>query len=449
LRHASLLSRSPNERVVSVHRLVQEIVRELLDEESQRYWADLAIRLVGAAFPSTDYLTTWARCQRYLPHALACVEAIDRWHLNSPEAIQLLTRTAAYLREQAQEERAKVLATLVTRLQSHSSAHADSDAMTEFFTFMRIAYYQGSYHAKSAFIQEQMMALHQRLGPDHPDLIYLRVGQAFLLQMEGKYLRAEELYREALTMKNVSLLYQRLSLSIEAQEERLPHVGFVLSMLGQLYTTLGKYEQAETCFQQAGSIWEQHSRLPPHLFKGAYLHGLAHLHILQGQNEPARDLLQQERLLLTEILGTDHPIGADNQNGFAQLELARGEVALAEQHLQQARGMFERSTGLEHPFAVQTFHLWAQLRLKQRNLEQAEACCRQAMQISDRTQGPDHLMTGRCLKTLVDILHFRAQSLEAALLSRRALAIVQNALGASHPEYAATRSWYEARAGDQ
>ena len=427
-----------------MHRLVQAVLQDHMEEQTQRVWAERATGIVSEMFPDVELLHTWSQCQRYLPHARVCIGFIDRWHLTSHQALRLLMRTSGYLREQAQEAQADILAGLVVALQSHSLEASSPDLITDFFSFMRHAYYQGKYHEAGELIREKVARLEQTLGADHPDRIYLLIGQAFFFQIEGKYIQAEVLYQQALTIENVTFLYQRLALS---EEERvggvgLPHIGFVLSLLGQLSTALGNYQQAETFFEQSGSIWDQYTTLKPHLFKGPYLHGFALLSLIKSQHEKARDLLRQEQTLLAEILGEDHPIRADNTNALAQLALSEGEYALAEVLLRHAQGLFEKTTGWNHPFAARTFHIWAKLSVVQDDIGQAECHCQKALQISEQICGGNHPDTAMIMKTLADIYRLQRRWAEAELLYQRVLIIFEEAWGTIHPENATTLESY-------
>jgi tetratricopeptide (TPR) repeat protein/transcriptional regulator with XRE-family HTH domain len=438
LRHFSLLHRHAEARTLSMHRLVQTVLRDQMDEQTQRIWAERVIGIVSELFPDVELLHTWSQCQRYLSHAQVCIHFIDRWHLASPQAVQLLLRTSAYLREQAQESQADLLTERVAAIRQHSVEHSAPDMVEDFFSFMRHAYYQGKYHEAGEVIREKVARLEQTLEPDHPDRIYLLIGQAFFFQIEGKYTQAAALYQQALTIENVALLYQRLALSENESMEGggLPHIGFVLSLLGQLYTSLGDYQQAEIFFEQSGAIWGQYTTLNPHLFKGPYLHGFALLALIKCQYEKARDLLQQEQTLLAEILGEDHPIRADAINALALLALSEGEYAPAEALLRQAKEMFEKTTGLKHPFAARTFHIWAKLKMVQEDMGQAEYYCQKALQISEHLCGRNHPDTAIILKMLAEIYHMQRRWAEAERLYQRVLPIFEEAWGTTHPENA-------------
>src|SRR5207249_1069130 len=71
LHRYSLIERS--NPTLSLHRLVQEVIQEVLSEEEQQQWMAHAVFLVNAAFPSGER-ETWLLCEFLLPHALMCAK---------------------------------------------------------------------------------------------------------------------------------------------------------------------------------------------------------------------------------------------------------------------------------------------------------------------------------------------------------------------------------------
>ena len=60
------------ESAISVHKLVQTVVRENLEEKAKKQWAETALQLVAAAFPFDENdPKTWPDSERLLPHVLA------------------------------------------------------------------------------------------------------------------------------------------------------------------------------------------------------------------------------------------------------------------------------------------------------------------------------------------------------------------------------------------
>ena len=70
LRRYSLIDASGES--ISVHRLVQAVVRDRLGEDDEKRWTEIAVRLLSVAFPfKSDDVRTWHLCSYLLPHALA------------------------------------------------------------------------------------------------------------------------------------------------------------------------------------------------------------------------------------------------------------------------------------------------------------------------------------------------------------------------------------------
>jgi len=92
----SLIRRIPEVKSLSIHRLVQAVLRDGMSRDTQRLWAERAVRAVNRAFPDVE-LQTWERCQRCLPHAYICATYIEEYALAFPEAARLFNEAASYL----------------------------------------------------------------------------------------------------------------------------------------------------------------------------------------------------------------------------------------------------------------------------------------------------------------------------------------------------------------
>jgi NB-ARC domain len=103
----SLVRRNPD-HTLTVHRLVQAVLKHGMNKSTQRRWAERAVRAVNLAFPEVEY-ENWLACQSYIPHVLACAALIEEWEMALPEAAQLLNNAGYYLKESAQYEQAEPL----------------------------------------------------------------------------------------------------------------------------------------------------------------------------------------------------------------------------------------------------------------------------------------------------------------------------------------------------
>ena len=104
----SLVHKDVAARTYDVHRLVQAVMRETMDKDTQRLWAERVVKAVNLAFPFVD-LSTWPLCERLLPHAQVCAELITRWGFEIKEAARLLNQAGYYLHERARYTEAEPL----------------------------------------------------------------------------------------------------------------------------------------------------------------------------------------------------------------------------------------------------------------------------------------------------------------------------------------------------
>jgi hypothetical protein len=95
----SLVKRLAEDRLLSIHRLVQQ---ERLSAEEQRQWAERLVRAVHVVFPrEPQEVASWQACLRYLDQVQACDTLIREQRLLLPEAAELLDRAGTYLSERA------------------------------------------------------------------------------------------------------------------------------------------------------------------------------------------------------------------------------------------------------------------------------------------------------------------------------------------------------------
>src|SRR6266568_9028453 len=85
----SLIKRDAEQKLLGLHRLVQVVLKDAMSEEVQREWAERAVRAVNRTFPEGEF-ENWDQCRRMLTHAQTCEDLITQWHMELPEASNLL-----------------------------------------------------------------------------------------------------------------------------------------------------------------------------------------------------------------------------------------------------------------------------------------------------------------------------------------------------------------------
>ncbi|GHO82976.1 FxSxx-COOH system tetratricopeptide repeat protein [Dictyobacter formicarum] len=335
LRTYSLVRRDPRERTLSVHRLVQAVLQDELEEEEQRIWAERAMLAINAAFPDAKH-RTWPQCERLLRQAITGTQIIQQYQIATWKASRLLYKVASYLQDRARYREAEPLYQRALGILEPSLGTGHPDVGYPLHNLANIYLEQGKYAEAEPLYQRALHIWEQSLGAEHPDVGYPPHNLAELYREQGKYAEAEPLYQRALHIWEQSLGAEH------------PQVASSLNGLAELYRKQGKYAEAEPLYQRALGILEQ-SLGAEHPDVGYPLHNLAELYREQGKYAEAEPLYQRALSILEQSLGAEHPDVAFPFNGLAELYREQGKYTEAEPLYQRALSILEQSLGLEHP----------------------------------------------------------------------------------------------------
>lgn len=251
LRRFSFIFRNAEMKTVSMHRLVQEVVKERMDTALQQRWAEQLVKVVNRVFPEVTF-SSWQLCQRYLPHALTCATLIERWNIVNLDAARLLERTGLYLLEQAQYQLLHVLPlykqeipeTTVKNLRLwhilalYSYAYPDRplDAERIVKDLSLLSHQQNNYVLTEPVLLRSLSIYEQIVGPVHTELAECLSTLANLYESQGKLEQAESLYTRALQIFETCHTESSIC--------------NVLRNMTWLALAQGKYEQAEKLYQR-------------------------------------------------------------------------------------------------------------------------------------------------------------------------------------------------------
>ena len=349
VRACLLVGRDPKEKTLSLHRLVQAVLQDAMEEGERRCWAERAVLAVNAAFPEAKH-STWEQGERLLPQALAATQGIERYQISGEEAGRLLYETAFYLYERAR------------------------------------------YAVAGPLFLQALQIREKHLGAEHPDVATSLDGLANLYRDQGKYSEAEPLYLRALQIRERVL------------EPLHPNVADSLCHLANLYCDQGKYPEAEPLYHRSLHIRER--CLGTEHPKTAYsLNDLANLYRGQGKYTEAESLYNRALQMRERLLGPRHPRVGTSLNGLASLYRDQGRYTEAEPIFQNARDICENALGLLHPETAEIMHDLGGLREAQGNSEKARTCYAQALTIREQMLGPRHPKTIETRTRLIALLH--------------------------------------------
>ena len=200
----SLIRRNIAEKTLSIQRLVQAVLKDTMDEQSQQLWAERTVLTVNKACPAVKF-ETWQQWERYLLHAQACADLVGQRDLVLPEAALLLNNTGYYLYERARYSEAEPLLVRALQIRERLLGLLHPDTATSFHNLALLYHNQGKYAQAEPLYVRALAIREQQLGADHPDTAQSLNNLALLYQSQGKYEQAKPLYQRAFVIYEKAL----------------------------------------------------------------------------------------------------------------------------------------------------------------------------------------------------------------------------------------------------
>ena len=470
LRRYSLVKRGHEARLINLHRLVQVVLKDSLDQETQRQWAERVVRAVNAAFPEVAF-ATWSRCEGCLPHAQACAALIDEHRFTFPEAARLLDQAGWYLRERGLYRRAEPLLHQALAIREQKLGPIHPDVAQSLHHLAVIFYEHGKYKQAEPLFQRALVMCEKTFGPDHLQAAAILNDLAWLYAEQSRLAQAEPLIQRALTIRERALgprhrdvgeslndlagfyflqgkfeqaepLYHHvLAIFEQTIGPEHPDTAHTINNLANNYNTLGKYEQAEPLYHRALAIREQQLG-SEHPNTGVTLCDLARCYTLQGKYEQAEPLFHRALEVFEKAFNPEHPNIAFTLNYLAELYQAQGKYEQAEPPNQRALAICEQALGPDHPRTATILNNLAHLYFLQGKYEQAEPLYQRALTIREHKLESTHIFVAQSLHHLAELYQAQGKYEQAEPLFQRALAIREQMLGPEHPDTIKVRGHY-------
>jgi tetratricopeptide (TPR) repeat protein len=464
LRAYSLIDRDVHTKALTMHRLVQVVLRNSLSLENQKLWMQRAIAVVNIAFLNVEF-AMWPKCERRLPHALRCVQWIEYKENHSLESAHLLDQTGVYLtaRSRLKEAEQVLQKALLIR-----EIHLDSDHLDIATSLHNLAifYEEQDKYTEAELVCQRALAIREKhLGADHPDTAKSLNTLAHLYEKQSKYEEAKVLTQRALaicekhlgtdhpetanSLHNLALIYRKLGRYVEAKQlgqraltirkeqlgDKHPDTTNSLSNQGLIYERLGKYIEAEALFLQNLAIREEQLGAR-HLWTGISLSNLALIYERLGKYDEAEPLGQQALAICEEHLGEKALWTALSLNDLARLYTRQGKYKEAEPLFQRALAIREEQLGVENTWTALSLNDLARLYTRQGKYKEAEPLFQRALAIREKQLGSNHPETATSLNDLGSLYHTQGKNEQAVLLLQHSLDIRERALGPEHPDTA-------------
>jgi len=339
LRRYSLIS-PPVGGVVSVHRLVQAIVRWRLGLQALAGWDGAVVKLVASAFPSSiDELADpnqWRRCAQLLAHALVATKRTEVAGVADATAADLLRRAGSYLDLRGEYKAARSLLERSLCLVEAVRGRDHIEVAYVLNALGHVLWEQGELAAARS-VHERALAIDEaRLSPGHQDIGSTLNSLGHVLYLQGELQDARIYLERALTVSRAKL----------GPDD--PEVASTLNNLGQVLRCERDFVGARDAHQRALEIKEAafgHSspRLGYTLnYLGAVLRDLGDLPAAKNTHQRALDIFNDAGI-------SNHPDLAANLDNLGVVLRDLGDLPAAKDAHQRALAIFKARLPPDHP----------------------------------------------------------------------------------------------------
>jgi tetratricopeptide (TPR) repeat protein/transcriptional regulator with XRE-family HTH domain len=423
----SLIQRNATPKTVTIHRLVQVVLKERLSEAGQHIWITRVIRAMTQLFPSEKVQTNyWLICEQLLSHAMMCITISDQWPEDIHKPTKLMSNIAIYLSYRAHFSEADSLFKKALHIRQHTSGPDHPLVAEVLYEMAYLNFSQGLYQQAEALFQRALHIRERAMGSEHPLVAEVLNRLAILYWQTGKYEQAEVLYQRTLLIRERALGSDH------------PKVASSLNNLAIVYKEQGLYEEAIPLFQQALRIWER-SQVSNHPEAAYPLNNLADIYKEQGLYEEAIPLFQRALHIREQVIGPDHPLVAMPLNNLADIYKEQGLHEEAKLFYERALYIWEQGLGPDHPDIAYALNGLANLYREQSLYELARPLYQRVLTLRQSLQ---HFDVADSLHDIAYFHELQHQTIEALSLYQQALTIREKALGPHHPKTNVTRTAY-------
>ena len=413
---------------VSVHRLLQKVIRDRLGGQEQASAASHALTAVeGVMLGDPQLPVMWPQWQELVPHVIALASTETVASLNPAQLMNILNPTCQFLLYAGSPLAALDLA---TRGVSVSMGHLGPEHPGTLTARENLAgsYWSAGRTAEAIAILEQVAADRERLlGPEHPDTLTARENLA------GSYWSAGR------TAEAIAILEQ-----VAADRERLlgPEHPDTLAARASLATSYGWAGRTAEAIAIEEQVAADSERLlgPGHPHTLAARASLAGSYGSAGRTAEAIAILEQVAADSERLLGPEHPDTLAARDNLAGSYGSAGRTAEAIAILEQVVADRDRLLGPEHPHTLAARANLANSYGWAGRTAEAIAIQEQVVADRDRLLGPEHPDTMTARNNLAGSYGSAGRTAEAIAILEQVAADNERLLGPGHPDTLTARN---------
>lgn len=327
------------EKAISIHRIVQAVVRDRLTVQERKHLCAGASQVVNARFPGDEVLTdprVWPLCKRLVPHALAAAGHAEADQVALGTAGRILNQVGLYLEGRAEFAQAKEVIERAVRIceEAYGKDHPEvAGAVNNLGSVLKDL---GDLAGAKKCFKRALKIDEKACGKDHSDVGTVVNNLGSVLQDLGDPSGAKKCFERA------------LKIGEKAYGKHHPTVAIRVNNLGSVLKDLGDLARAKKCFERALKINEKaygkdHPSIATSVNNlGAVLHAL-------GDLAGAKKCYDRSLKIDEKAYGKDHPKVAIRVNNLGGVLLTLGDLGGAKRCGERALAIFRKSLGEDHP----------------------------------------------------------------------------------------------------
>jgi Tfp pilus assembly protein PilF len=341
LARASLVT-VPAQGRLRIHRLVQAVTRDQLDDDQAAACAQRALGLLSAVFPvKPQEYSSWPICASLAPHIESVVMLAESYPDLAAHRADLLGALGTYLAASAQFSAARAALERAVAMKETAYGLDHPRVARTVANLGNVQRLLGELSAARRSLERALAIDEATHGPDHPE-VAKTLGNLGILQSElGELRTARETFERALAIEEA------------AHGPDHPEVAITLGNLGILQSELGELRTARETLQRALAMKEA-AYGPDDPDVARTLSNLANTQRQLGELPAACRTLERALAIEEIAYGPDHPEVAITLRNLGALQAELGELHAARTTFERAVGIFQAAYGPNHPEVVET-----------------------------------------------------------------------------------------------
>ncbi len=419
LRSYCLINTDTESHMFDMHRLVQLATRRWLAASGDlNFWRRKFLRILSAEHPPGDY-TYWSKCKILLPHAEAAAmdEPTDEHSLRDWSL--LLTNAASYASARGRYGAAESMARKAMSAAERGFGLEHPATLKSMNILAGALLHDGKLKAAEETYR-RALNICQVSGQDHPSIPTMMGELALVLAYQGYFQKAEETNEEALKMHE----------KVVGKDHLAPST--IMNSMALILIYQGKYQVAEETIRRHMDAYEK-VLSKDHPATLLTMNILSWTLVYQGRYKEAEDLNRQGQNRFQNVLGRDHPAVLGITNSLAAVLGRQGKFRAAEEMGRSVLTKYERILGKNHTATLESLIGLSTILGGQGKYEAAEELIRGAMEGREKEFGKEHPDTLRSADCLAYALKMRGNCKAAAEICERAYTSLAKVLGSDHP----------------